>query len=338
MGEVKPTSTSTGNSNKRSMVRSFLSVVCVGLVLVLAVSVSLGAAYPSPDELYNGAKVYGVEHTDPSVPIVWVFSGDGYVWSRYFGDGSVAFVIQRGDRLVGQGVVSQPNYVRQTDFEPDLKKRLETMRDYPEPSGCHIIHSSYDSGVNDFYEFFLPGLGGSFDIDQVKIVYLDPSTSVDTFELPVKQNPSFPVVCDPIITPGREVAIGPVEGVGVTFASLKQYFGVDPSRPWNSHRDRYGDVMFIRRGQRVVGVEIIPYSEVRPGGVGFADFDARNYMRARAFALMQKSLMEDRNEAGLRFVLNPRGHVLIYNPSFGGNMSETTPVRLTVLNREFAYG
>jgi hypothetical protein len=145
-------------------------------------------------------------------------------------------------------------------------------------------------------------------------------------------------VCDPIITPGREVAIGPVEGVGVTFASLKQYFGVDPSRPWNSHRDRYGDVMFIRRGQRVVGVEIIPYSEVRPGGVGFADFDARNYMRERAFALIQKSLMEDRNEAGLRFVLNPRGHVLIYNPSFGGNMLETTPVRLTVLNREFAYG
>jgi hypothetical protein len=234
------------------------------------------------------------------------------------------------------GVISQLNYVVQTSFEPEIKERLKHMRDWDEVSGCHISHGSYNSGVNDFYEYFLPGLGGPFEIDQVKIEYLDPETSVDTFKLPLSQNPSFPLVRDPIITPGLEVDVGPLEGVRVTFASLKQYFGVDPSRPWNNHRDRYGDVIVIRRGQRIVGVEIIPYSEARPGGAGFADFDARNYMRERAFGLTAKSLTEERN--GLRFVLNPRGHVLIYDPTLGGSMSETTPVRYVVLDREFSFG
>lgn len=98
----------------------------------MIVSIFPCVAYPSPDELYNGAKEYWVEHTNPRDPIVWVFygaltSGSKEHFHPYYQDHSAVYVIQRGDEIVGFVLYPQANFWRQSSIEKDVKKRLKFM-------------------------------------------------------------------------------------------------------------------------------------------------------------------------------------------------------------------
>ena len=285
-------------SSSRSFVVLFLFLFLVVLCVVPT------SAYPSPDELYNVAKEYRVEHTDPHVPIVWVFYGS-LLKPYYYQDYSAVYVIQRGDEIVGFVLYPQANFWRQSSIEKDVRKRLRFMRDCPEHLGDIFVHASYQSPEgDDYYEAFRSGLGDGFSTDEAKIVYLDPRNSKNTFKLPVEQDPKF----KPVQFDSEDLELP------VRLSSFKRYFSVDSTCAGNS----YGDVQFLRRGHRIIGVEIIPHTGVRSDGSGFSDDDAKQYMRARLADLEKRTLTEGNKTKGLRFVFNDHGHALIYNPELGG--------------------
>lgn len=313
--------------------RSFVSLFLVFVVVMLCVWEC--SAYPVVGELYEDSQVYDVDHADPSVPIVWIFYGsyDPNAWRDdgvdpgspaaggyryYFEDRSALYVIQRGDSIVGFVLYPQANFWFHSSLEKDVKKRLKGMRDNPEVSGWVTFRACYKSPneCDDYFELFRPGLGGSFDIDAVKFVYLNPRYSKDTFRLPVKQNAGFNLVGD-----GDRV-----NGAVSQVASFKRYF-MDLSL--------HSDVHLYRRGGAIVGVEVIPDCPVESDGMGFFDDDTTEYMQSRLNDLEARSLAEGDTMKGLRFVFNERGHALIYKPSRIGREEDSLPFRFGIVERDF---